>query len=102
MATIATKHAKARRIQDMTHDERNFGQNASKIGNDSTGALSLVRSNSYSARTKSLQLRKSGLSTQLIESGGSLSKLSTRYRLYFPSADSPKAAPSQHTVSWWT
>ena len=44
-------------IQDMPH-ELGFGDHFSQIeiGNDSTGALSLVSNNSYSARTKHLQL----------------------------------------------
>ena len=56
-------------IQDMLH-ELGFGDHFSQIeiGNDSTGALSLVSNNSYSARTKHLQLRKWHVS-QLIESG---------------------------------
>ena len=39
-----------------------------KIGNDSTGAISLVTNHSYSARTKHLQIRKFYM-TELIESG---------------------------------
>ena len=39
-----------------------------RIGNGSTGALSVVATNGYSARTKHLQLRK-WFCTDLIESG---------------------------------
>lgn len=50
--------------------ELGLGQHFSKIklGNDPTGALSLVTNNSYSARTKHLQVRK-WFTTQLIETG---------------------------------
>lgn len=56
-------------IQDMLF-ELGLGQHFSKmkLGNDSTGALSLVTNISYSARTKHLQLRK-WFTIQLIEAG---------------------------------
>lgn len=69
MVSISHAAREACHIQDMLF-ELGFGEHFSKIeiGNDSTGALSLVSNNSYSARTKHLQLRK-WFATQLIESG---------------------------------
>ena len=69
MVSISYAAREACHIQDMLF-ELGFGERFSQIaiGNDSTGALSLVSNNSYSARTKHLQLRK-WFTTQLIESG---------------------------------
>ena len=69
MVSIAYAARESCHIQDMMQ-ELGFANHFKtiRIGNDSTGALSLVSNNSYSARTKHLQLRK-WFTTELIESG---------------------------------
>ena len=69
MVAISFAAREACHIQDMLH-ELGFGKHFSKIkiGNDSTGALSLVTNTSYSARTKHLQIRK-WFCNELIASG---------------------------------
>ena len=59
---------KACHIQDLLRELKFDGFEKISIGNDSTGALSVVSTNGYSARTKHLQLRK-WFCTELIESG---------------------------------
>ena len=69
MVAISFAAREACHIQDMLH-ELGFGKHFSKIkiGNDSTGALSLVTNTSCSARTKHLQIRK-WFCNELIASG---------------------------------
>ena len=69
MVAISFAARDACHIQD-TLQELGFGKHFERImiGNDSTGALSLVTNTSYSARTKHLQLRK-WFANELIASG---------------------------------
>ena len=55
-------------IQDLPRELKFSGFEKISIGNDSTGALSVVSTNVYSAKTKHLKLRK-WFCTELIESG---------------------------------
>ena len=55
-------------IQVLPRELKFSGFEKISIGNDSTGALSVVSTKGYSARTKHLQLRK-WFCTELIESG---------------------------------
>ena len=55
-------------IQDLLRELKFNGFEKISIGNDSTGALSVVSTNVYSAKTKHLKLRK-WFCTELIDSG---------------------------------